>query len=500
MDIVTAENARGFIARWTLVVSALFILLASDATGRSIDIELDGNPVRIEAYRVDGRDYVSLQGLFAALAAPMRWDGTTGHLRVELDGQIWSFWCNSAIVGRDDDAIMLAGPVRLIDHSAAASVDAIVTLLNNHSHRRLYWEGDRLDIRGGQYNVTGFAVQNRENGTLIEIDLAEPLPVEWSRSEGNWINISLYDARVDVDAMKLSGRDPVLREVRTHQFDGSAQLSFRLRQSYSTCFVNTEEHPPRLTIMIRDGNAEVEGLDDPVEPIGGRRSRDPLNVIVIDPGHGGIDSGATVHGSRWTEKDVALSVALFLRERLENDDRFRVVMTRWDDASVPMQQRMAGANDDRGDLFVSIHVDRSSDPNTSGTQTMFWGRAGNVDAVATAERENYDPADAAQLAGNGASASLPALTAPTYQQASADLAQSIQNALERELKLPGRGVDQADLTMLSGLQMPSVAVFLGFLGNRQDENQLRRESYHRDAAEAICRGILDYIAHTELEP
>jgi N-acetylmuramoyl-L-alanine amidase len=181
-----------------------------------------------------------------------------------------------------------------------------------------------------------------------------------------------------------------------------------------------------------------------------RRSPVIGKTVVLDPGHGGVDSGASGRqGTR--EKDVVLEVGLRLRELLE-DAGAHVVMTRSDDTFISLYERPFLANYLFSDLFISIHA--NSSPNFQAQGVEVYHYAGRSD--------------------------------------SQHLAKSVLDNLVRGTQLNNLGVKFNDFIVIREAQMPGILIELGFLSNFQEETTLRSSEYKEKAAAAILAGIVDY--------
>jgi N-acetylmuramoyl-L-alanine amidase len=231
------------------------------------------------------------------------------------------------------------------------------------------------------------------------------------------------------------------------------------------------------TTHLRPIGAEVLGL-------GVRR-------IVLDPGHGGSDTGTTVGGL--LEKDLTLDISARLREKLEQDG-FEVHMTRTGDVVLNLRERSDLANLLNADLFVSVHINYlPGGRQTRGVETYFVGATEDPELIELARRENahsgYDMASNNQL--------LQKLFADARQHNSQAFARRVQQTLFSSLKrdspgLVDRGVKQAPFVVLVGTTMPAILAEVACLSNPQDIELLARPLYRESIATALARGIRGY--------
>ncbi|MGH7037909.1 MAG: N-acetylmuramoyl-L-alanine amidase family protein [Stellaceae bacterium] len=226
-----------------------------------------------------------------------------------------------------------------------------------------------------------------------------------------------------------------------------------------------------------------------------RRMRPPRPVIVLDPGHGGLDPGAIGPGGVY-EKTITLATAWRLAWLLAASGRFRVVMTRSDDAYVPLSRRVAIARAVRADLFLSLHADALPETAMRGLSVFtLSSRASDREAAALAASENRD-------AVRGISPATPRLVRRVLydlarrQTANASLAftHDILAALGREVVLLDHPERSADFVVLTAPDIPSVLVELGVLSNPHEEHLLEQGAYQQKLARGLARAIEAYFA------
>ncbi len=216
-----------------------------------------------------------------------------------------------------------------------------------------------------------------------------------------------------------------------------------------------------------------------------------VSRIVIDPGHGGHDPGAL--GTRITEADLVLDVALRLEKLLRASPGFDVVMTRRSDVFVPLEERTAMANRSKADLFLSIHANASRNREARGIETYFLNFASNPEAEAVAAREN--------AASGRTMRHLPdivrAIALNNKLDESRELARIVQTSLVGALRgeetaLRDLGVKQAPFVVLIGAGMPSVLAEISFISNPRDAQLLRTGPYRQRVAQSLFDAITKY--------
>jgi N-acetylmuramoyl-L-alanine amidase len=224
-----------------------------------------------------------------------------------------------------------------------------------------------------------------------------------------------------------------------------------------------------------------------------------LPTIVIDPGHGGGESGA-VGPSGTQEKELTLLLAQGLARELQRRLPVRVQLTRDEDADLPLDTRAAIANQHHAALFISIHLNSSLGAHAHGAETYFLSLdATDARAAASARAENQPPASAGAPAGGDTVFADPDLQLILWDLAqtqhlseSQRFANLVQAELNGALGLRDRGVKQAPFRVLMGAGMPAVLVELGFLSNPEEERKLLAAEYRGQLVDALVRAVSRY--------
>jgi len=216
-----------------------------------------------------------------------------------------------------------------------------------------------------------------------------------------------------------------------------------------------------------------------------------LRAIVIDPGHGGDDAGAK--GTQGTlEKNVTLSVARRLKGALEARLGVRVLLTREGDQAVPSDQRAALANNNKADLFISLHANASVRPQVSGAEVFYLA----FDDSGSGARPSQGRETLPVVGGGSRDIDItPWQTAQVgHLEQSLALARAVEGALREHIAMSSRALQQAPLRVLLGANMPAVLVEMGFLTNAPQEQQLQSEQYQNAVAAALLDAIVRYRA------
>lgn len=229
------------------------------------------------------------------------------------------------------------------------------------------------------------------------------------------------------------------------------------------------------------------------------KNGDPRPLVVLDPGHGGIDTGTKGPGGV-EEKDIVLNFAQRLRDRVEKTGKYRVLMTRTDDTFVPLADRVRIARDARAALFVSIHADSlphgEGDAQGASVYTLS-ETATDSEAARLAEKENRadviagvdlksEPDDVAGI--------LLDLAERETKSLSIQFAHRLVGDMKSATRLHKMPLKSAGFRVLRAPDVPSVLVELGYVSNRQDLESLLSESWRNRTADSIAQAIDSYFA------
>ena len=309
-------------------------------------------------------------------------------------------------------------------------------------------------------------------------------------------------ARVVIDVTQ-----PVV--VESSKIEKDASGGFRLSLDIMPAEAALKSSSKRSVSMTPSFGLGAIGLQPPTP----KRAQSPKQlaakafkpIIVLDPGHGGMDSGASKHGT--VEKDVVLSFAHVLRERLEKSGRYKVLMTRDKDFFVELDERLAFGERANANLFIAIHADYAG--TKAHGATIFSLRDGVAKDLARSARGNAaknvlsaSDADVVNKTGGG--------DADTVRDILTDLAErDVQLTHERSnvfaktvIENMGESTDmrsepdqQAAFRVLKTAQFPSVLIELGYVSNRDDADNLNSDEWREKVADSIHSAIDNYFGN-----
>lgn len=230
---------------------------------------------------------------------------------------------------------------------------------------------------------------------------------------------------------------------------------------------------------------------------------DPRPIIVVDPGHGGIDHGTRAAGGDITEKALVLEFALLLRDQLEKTGKYRVVMTRTDDTFVALSERVQLARQRQAALFISIHADalRKVEGDAQGaTIYTLSDNASDSEAARLAEAENradvisgidlsHEPGDVADI--------LIDLAQRETRTFSMHFAKTLVGELKTVARMHKNPLKSAGFKVLRAPDVPSVLVELGYVSNKEDLRQLMSGAWRTRTTNSIVQAV-DTFFNTRL--
>lgn len=227
------------------------------------------------------------------------------------------------------------------------------------------------------------------------------------------------------------------------------------------------------------------------------KQKSSLDIVVIDPGHGGKDPGAIGFSKTNYEKDIVLKISQLVQTKLKTKLKIDAILTRGDDQYIDLHSRTDLANRKGAGLFVSIHcnANRSSKPN--GVEVYFLSTAKTTEERAVQHLENsvvYEYEDKESIKNySDLDLILFDMAQNEHLEASSQLAGILQKKLVAQTGFRNRGVKQAGFYVLKDAFMPAVLIEAGFISNKYEEQKLRRKSYQNKIAEAIFLGIKEFI-------
>ncbi len=347
------------------------------------------------------------------------------------------------------------------------------------------------------YDITGISITEKVNGTLIRIHSKTRIPSYLSSIKDDELTIILRNVNADVQKIKSDGFNNLVKKIDSRNVGKDVEFKFKVGKEYSTNEVMNV--PESNDIIITIHNKVFSKSDHNTKNI----DKWNFNVVVIDAGHGGKDPGA-IGVDKIQEKDITLSIALKLGEIMKKEmPDVKVVYTRKDDTFIDLYKRGKIANENDGNLFVSIHCNstkkKPSDANGAEVYLLRPGRT--QEAIEIAETENsvikYEDNPQKYEKLTDENFILVSMAHSSYMKYSEKFAELLHKDFDVNLKIPSRGVKQAGFYVLVGASMPSVLIETGFLSNKEDAKFLKSKAGQNEIAESIFGSIKSYRKYYE---
>jgi N-acetylmuramoyl-L-alanine amidase len=484
-DTPPADAAALVIMRRTAVALLLVALCAGAVSaqdnlrtvefyyaGRGVAVPQVGN--RVEVVPIlnligAGAEYSLAAGTYVVALGDRRLQFSPGHKMILVDGEL---------LDTKDAPVPSPGGV-------AASIDYVDRSLLGPLGFRLEPMPNGYRIEAGSrfaepVTVRPAAADFAATTTLV-LALGRPVEATAETAEDDTIVVRFDDAspRLDPTAVLRSSR------VRSVTSNGQ-ELLVRTAPETGLLTWHNLTGPPRVIIEL--GRVYPTPTPAPSRIIE-HRGRAP---IVIDPGHGGKDTGA-VGGNGLSESELTLAVARRLAAELQARGH-AVRLTRDNGEGRALTDRTAIANRLEAEVFVSLHANASTFSSVAGAETYYMSlddTASDEAAAATARLENEAGAEAEPR--SDLDLILWDLAQASVLNESADLAVAVQTRLNELLGLRDRGVKQAPFVVLTGATMPAILVEVGFLSNTDEANRLARSDHQQALARAIATGLEAFL-------
>jgi N-acetylmuramoyl-L-alanine amidase len=452
---------------------------------------------------IGGQEMFALDDLARLFNLNVREDAAAGGLTITAGAQTIVLSAQQPLASVAGRMISLpAAPVRdgrawfvPVDFVSRALASILPARLELRKPSRLLLAGDvRLPRIAARAEAIGGGT------TRVTIDVAPPAAHAVTQ-EATRLLIRFEADGLDIGEIRVAPTDTVLA-VRAG--DAPAVLAIDLGPRVATFRASDQPAPtPGSARIVVDVIAQTDQPAAGAPPIAPAPPDTPplldlpvpggLRAIVIDAGHGGDDTGA--RGAQGTmEKTVTLSVARRLKAALEARLGVRVLLTRDGDQAVAPDQRAALANNNKADLFISLHANASLRPGVAGAEVFYLSLEGYDER---ARRASQAAADALPVLGGGSreiEITPWEIAQVRYLDQSVAFARALEGALRERVPMSPRALQQAPFRVLVGANMPAVLVELGFLTNAQQEQQLASDGHQNALVQALVEGIVRYRA------
>lgn len=351
--------------------------------------------------------------------------------------------------------------------------------------------------------LTNIDVAEKKSSARIEFLMTEPAKYTSKLSPQHRLMINFKETALAANLGQVKFKDTVLKAVYGGYPDAETlRVVFILRPNVQWRMFSEGNK------IVLDVRSKKEGVQENITPskpkkawvanANSRISNKPL-IIVIDPGHGGKDVGAS--GENGTkEKNVVLDISRRLATLINSQPNMRAELTRDGDEFVPLRGRLKLAHKGKADLFIAIHADSYFDSRASGASVYALSQRGATSEAARwlAKRDNYSELGGVDLGDlDDKSYVLRSVLIDLAQTAtitdSLRLGSMLLGSLKNVAKLHYSRVEQAPFMVLKSPDIPSVLVEVGFLSNPKEEKKLRDATYQDRIANALFNGLHTYL-------
>lgn len=376
-----------------------------------------------------------------------------------------------------------------IDFVPRALAEALGTRLELRKPSRLLLMGDiRVPRLAGRIEALGALAR-----LTLEVAPATPHTVS---QEGNRIVVRFEADGLDA-TLPISPVPDMIQGVRPSDQPSAIVVDLGAKfSSFRTSDVPGDRGSGRVLIEVLAATTETPAPTTPAAPLEPPPLLDlapagGLRTIVIDAGHGGAEEGAK--GPDGTlEKDITLSVARRLKSALEARLGLRVILTRERDEAVGLDERAAVANNNKADLFLSLHANASVRPSAAGAEVFYLSLDDYGDE---AQRVAQGEGEALPVFGGGSreiEVILWEMAQARYIEQSAALARTVEGSLRSRVPMSPRAIQQAPFRVLVGANMPAVLIEMGFITNPEQEKQLASDAFQNNLVQALVDSVVAF--------
>jgi N-acetylmuramoyl-L-alanine amidase len=493
--------------RFCSIIVCFLVSLVTAGSEITLLIKGKSEPVMIPSVESDNQRLVALVPLLENLSFQCSWDRFTNRLSCTRNKQNIVFIQNSRFITNNATVYQLPGetvrrgaalylPVTALD-----LISSLTTEFTNDDNLQKKKDAAPV-VTASKYTVASAVLEKKQNGTLLTLMLSDSLPFDCTYFYPN-LTINFLGGTVNINAIRQKERIGLADSMFALQYKKSAQVSVILNREIEDPLVDYIQDTKTLLIAMRPKKIKPKPSvsETSATSSSGSDLSSMLKTIVLDPGHGGKDPGASgVTGVK--EKDVVLAIALKVRDLLKKKTKLKVLCTRDKDVFIPLSDRTKFANDNKADFFISIHADAvpgtaKRKDNTKGYKIYFLSQAKNEDDKLVAMRENAvieleeKPQNYSSLQNV-----LIDLAGNEYLRESQEfcimLDQKFETSLDKKISKLHLGVGQANFWVLNGAFMPSVLIETGFLSNRNEEKLLSDKKFQTQMATAIYNAIVGF--------
>ncbi len=497
------------------IISYIFLILSSIGFTQTnkITLEVNGKNFQITVYNREGVIYIPVKPFAEALSLGYKFDGILGKIELSNNGNKLFITANNPFLiyysksKNKTSSIQLPTSTYKLDNQVFIPTYYCLNTLKDFLDDSLSFDNTNLlvlkknnsglipDIKEAEketdanFNINDISIEERANGTLVRIQSKNKIPAYTSSFKNGILTILLKNSIIDTKKIGDNNGQGLIEKIEFKKLKSDSEIKFYLRKECTSNEVMND--PESNDILIALHNKAFEKSYN----VSKAKNKWNFNVIIIDAGHGGKDSG-TIGVDGIEEKNITLSIALklgqIIHERMKD---VKVVFTRKTDKFIELYRRGQIANENKGKLFISIHCNATPHkPSSSNGFEIYLLRPGKTkEAISIAERENsvikYEDNPARYKKLTDENFILVSMAQAAYMRYSEQFAELADKEMAKEVSEKPRGVKQAGFFVLVGASMPSVLIETGFLSNPKDAHYLNSKSGQTKIADGIFNAI-----------
>ena len=502
---------RGFDSRRLHHISFLFFLLLTSAVfaqDQALTIFEDSRKQQVPLQTIEGALFVNIADMQAVLGFQI--NPVAGNQNISLVSGSHSviLSANRSLVSVDQKLVSLSKPVYLVQGAWLVPLDFIPKVLRGVTEKRFLWLENSRSLMIGNVQANQVTLKYASEPKYSRLVFQSFSPMSYTvQTEGNALIVIPQSDDFSPGFQNAVFEDGIVQTVTVETRENRKVFKIQTGLQYASHRTFELKDPPRFVIDFYRTGSTTEQPEQPVpvvppqtqtvpptllpSPIGSKR------VIVIDPGHGGTETGAKGPGGT-LEKDVTMSIARKLKSIVEGTG-IRAILTRDGDQMVTLDDRTSKANNNKADLFISIHANATIRGRARGAETYFLSTQATDD-----ESRNIAAVENNAIGLNQAPAIEDDLKLILWDMAqteflteSSQLAEAIQQELNTTLSISNRGIKQAPFRVLTGATMPAVLIEVGFINNPDEEKLMSNADYQMKIATAIFRSIQSFQSQNQ---
>lgn len=484
-----------------LIFIILFILTNYSQTFIKNNFEFNGNNFKIDSFNRGENVFISVASLAREANINHFVNQDQTKIELKLDDYNFKFTSRNQYViiydKKNDKNIVRQMPIStiLVDNTLFISKITLSKLLNDFlytENKQTFNEPIVENKKPIEINknfsklIKKVELDNKYNGTIIYLDFIKKFNFSF-KNENDKITLIVNSKDINIDVFNKISPAGVIDKINLLEDENSFLVEFTVNSEFSKFDYAVDNET--ITLFFYNNAFQNKNITN---------VKGKLDVIVIDPGHGGKDPGAVgVTGVQ--EKEINLKLALKLGDFIKKSmPDVKIVYTRSTDKFVELYKRGKIANENEGKLFVSIHCNsmpKKPHP-TSGFETYLLRPGRTDDAIKIAERENsvikYEENPNRYQELTEENFILVSMAHSAYMRYSEKFADLLNQSLSKNKSLKSLGVKQAGFYVLVGASMPGILFEAGFLSNKSDEEYLNTDDGQNQIAKQMADAVLEY--------